>query len=61
MEGGDTLEDFLELFPAVSPDLAIGALEEPGFSGSSAPIPERVHWGACFPRLIASGGFPGPP
>jgi uncharacterized protein (DUF433 family) len=28
LEGGETLEDFLEGFPAVSRDLAIGALEE---------------------------------
>ena len=28
LEGGDTLEDFLEGFPTVSRDLAVGALEE---------------------------------
>lgn len=28
LEGGDTLEDFLEGFPTVSRDLAIAALEE---------------------------------
>ena len=28
LEGGETLEDFLEGFPTVSRDLAIGALEE---------------------------------
>ena len=28
LEGGDTLEDFLEGFPTVSRDLALGALEE---------------------------------
>ena len=28
LEGGETLEDFLEGFPTVSSDLAISALEE---------------------------------
>ncbi len=28
LEGGDTLEDFLEGFPTVSKDLAVQALEE---------------------------------
>ena len=28
LEGGDTLEDFLEGFPTVSRSLALGALEE---------------------------------
>jgi uncharacterized protein (DUF433 family) len=28
LEGGDTLDDFLEEYPSVSRELAIGALEE---------------------------------
>jgi uncharacterized protein (DUF433 family) len=41
LEGGDTLDQFLEQYPSVSRELAIAAIEEARSSLKTAPLPEK--------------------
>jgi len=51
LEGGDTLDQFLEEYPSVSRELAIAAIEEARLS-LIAPAEMRILIDECAPRAL---------